>query len=383
MHKKPLNSRPKLLFVGAFPSPHRQIFGGNVTACRALLTSTLPQRVDLELIDSTQLSNPPPGLFVRLLLAARRFLIFLVRFERTRPDAVLLFTSVGASVMEKGSMAWYAKLRGVPALLFPRGGRLIDSFQRSWVTRLVTRFAFSGSAKILCQGEAWRDFVTGPLGRSPNDAPIVRNWTATPGLLEIGKHPVMPEAGVVVRVLFVGWLDREKGVLDLLEACEKLAPDHKFELNLVGEGNVSSLARKRVQQLGLTNVIHFSGWLNGDDLIQAFRDADIFVLPSWAEGLPNAMIEAMAARLAVVVTSVGNITDVIKNGENGLLVTPQDVAQLQTALSRVIDDHELRMRLAYCAHELAASNYGVEPAVERICQIISDVTERTVPDVTA
>lgn len=382
MHKKPLNSRPKLLFVGAFPPPHRHVFGGNVTACRTLLASTLPQRVDLELIDSTQLSNPPPALLVRLLLAARRFLFFLVRFERTKPDAVLLFTSVGASVIEKGSMAWYAKLRGVPALLFPRGGRLIDSFQRSWITRLATRFAFSGSAKVLCQGEIWRDFVTGPLGRSPNDAPIVRNWTATPDLLEAGERHAESEVGVVVRLLFVGWLDREKGVLDLLEACEKLAPDRKFELNLVGEGNVSSLARKRVQQLGLAGRIHFSGWLGGDDLIQAFREADIFVLPSWAEGLPNAMIEAMAARLAVVVTSVGNITDVIKDGVNGLLVTPQDVAQLQTALSRVIDDRALRVRLAYCAHDLAASNYGVEPAVERISEIISEVTGRPDPSAT-
>ncbi|MDI9244998.1 glycosyltransferase family 4 protein [Marinobacter sp. CHS3-4] len=376
MNKKPLNSRPKLLFVGAFPPPHRHVFGGNVTACRALLTSTLPRRVDLELIDSTQLSNPPPALPVRLLLAARRFLIFLVRFERTKPDVVLLFTSVGASVIEKGSMAWYAKLRRVPSLLFPRGGRLIDSFQRSLMSRLATRFAFSGSAKILCQGETWRDFVTGTLGRSPSDAPIVRNWTATRELLEVGERSVVPKAGAVARILFVGWLDREKGVLDLLDACEKLASGRKFELNLVGEGNVSTLARKRVQELGLTNVIHFSGWLDGDDLVQAFREADIFVLPSWSEGLPNAMIEAMAARLAVVVTSVGNITDVIKDGVNGLLVTPHDVTELKTALGRVIDNREFRMSLALRAQVLAASNYGVEPAVEHISEIISEVTGR-------
>src|SRR6185295_10954214 len=107
-------ARARVLFVGAFPPSGHPIFGGMVTSCRALLASTLPARVELVLLDSTQISNPPPSLPVRLLLAAVRCVRFVWLFERRRPDVVLLFVAVGASIIEKGAMAWYARLRGVP-----------------------------------------------------------------------------------------------------------------------------------------------------------------------------------------------------------------------------------------------------------------------------
>ena len=96
----------------------------------------------------------------------------------------------------------------------------------------------------------------------------------------------------------------------------------------------------------------------------------MLVLPSWVEGLPNAMVEGMAARLAIVVSSVGAIPDVIKHGHNGLLVPPRDVESLQRALDKVIRDRALRERLAKEAHVDASYEFGVEPAVERIIREI-------------
>src|SRR5579871_3235557 len=116
----------RVLFVGAFPKPGSVIFGGMVTSCRILMSSSFPSRVDLDLLDSTQISNPPPELWVRLIRAALRFGRFIGRFERHRPDAVMLFVAVGASIVEKGAMAWYARLRGVPVIMFPRGGSVVD-----------------------------------------------------------------------------------------------------------------------------------------------------------------------------------------------------------------------------------------------------------------
>lgn len=112
-------SKPRLLIVGAFPSPHRTVVGGVATSCRVLLQSSLRDRSELVLVDSSQISNPPPGFFVRLVLAMRRMAIYVARLERQRPLAVLLFASPGASAIEKGTMAWYARLRGRKALIFP------------------------------------------------------------------------------------------------------------------------------------------------------------------------------------------------------------------------------------------------------------------------
>src|SRR5439155_7702467 len=152
-------AHPRVLIVGAFPSPASQIFGGMVTSCRALLASTLPTRVELDLLDSTQARNPPPPLPSRIARSAVRFLRFIGRLEAHRPDAVLLFVADGASIVEKGAMAWYARVRSVPTVMLPRAGSIVNACNESAFTRWSTRFLFRGARKIVCQSEVWRDFA--------------------------------------------------------------------------------------------------------------------------------------------------------------------------------------------------------------------------------
>lgn len=368
--------RPRILFVGAFPPADRQVFGGMVSSCRALLQSSFSTRADLVLLDSTQISNPPPGFMVRLYLAVKRVFAYLVQFERQRPDAVLLFASVGASVIEKGAMAWYARIRGVPALIFPRGGVLIDACRGSRLTHAWVRVAIRGARAMLCQGPAWHRFAVTSLGFGAADAPIVPNWTATPALLAIGRARALVAEGEPVRLLFVGWLEEKKGIFELIEACRLLAGSHKFVLNVVGEGNASRSAHDLVAEQGLASIVNFSGWLKGENLERAFANADVLVLPSWAEGLPNAMIEAMAAKLAVVVTSVGNIPDVVGDEREVLLVPSRDIPALKNALARVIEDKDLRYRLADAAFSMAERQFGAEQAANRLLTATRETIRR-------
>lgn len=362
--------QPRILFVGAFPAPSREVFGGNVTDCKALLSSSLPDRVDLILLDSTQISNPPPALPLRLLLAIKRFFKYLVLFERHRPDAVLMFASAGASFVEKSTMAWYARITGVPALMFPRGGILMDRCNQSTYTMNWVRIAAKGARKFLCQGPAWQRFAVDMIGFNPEDAPIIPSWTATPALLSIGRKRICNSGDRPVQLMFLGWLERNKGIFELIEACKMLSESRNFVLHIAGEGSASFQARELVEKYGLEKIVCFHGWLKGSDLEDMLASADVFVLPSWAEGLPNAMIEAMAAKLAVVVSGVGNIPDVVANGKEALLVPPQDVAALKEALAKVIDGPVLRQQLGEAAFSLAESQWSVEPAVDKLLSAI-------------
>jgi glycosyltransferase involved in cell wall biosynthesis len=338
-----------------------------VSSCRALLQSSLVRKIELDLFDTTQISNPPPNLLVRALLAIQRITRYVGRFERQRPNAVLLFAAVGASLLEKGAMAWYARLRGVPALLFPRGGGIIDASRDSAFTRWWVKLVFRGASKILCQSERWQGFAVETLKFSLQDAPVISNWTASPELLALGRaRGTVTLSAKIPRLLFMGWMDREKGVSELLEACRRLAATRRFTLHFAGEGTCSEFARSFVESHNLESVVKFNGWLRGDDLLAALAAADVFVLPSWAEGLPNAMIEAMAARLAVVVTSVGSVPDVVIDGMHALLIPPRDVGALEEALARVIDDCSLRSRLADAGHVLAEKRFDVERAVDQL-----------------
>lgn len=360
-----IKSRPRLLFVGAFPPPERQIFGGHVTACRALLESSFPSHFDLDLIDSTQISNPPPGLPIRLFIAARRFGRFLWRFEHRRPEVVLLFLGTGASVVEKCAMAWYARLRGVPAVLFPRGGSLRDSADQSPTYRRFLQIAFRGGRMVFCQSPQVQAFAIEVLGFTADQAPVIMNWTATAELLAIGRRRTIRVDGPV-RILFVGWLEIEKGVLELLEALRGLDTERQYSIDFVGDGALAQEAATLVRDWGLSERVRFRGWLTGPQVREALADADMFVLPSWEEGMPNAMIEAFAAKVAVVVTNVGGVPDVAVDGINALLIRPRNVHELRTAIARLIENDRLRMDLATAGFATAERRFGIDAAVAKL-----------------
>jgi glycosyltransferase involved in cell wall biosynthesis len=346
------------------------VFGGMVTSCLALMESSFPRRVDLTLLDSTQISNPVPPLLVRAARAAWRLLRYVWKFERRRPDAVLLFVALGASIVEKGVMAWYARLRGVPAVMFPRGGSIVDDCRLSAFTRTWARCSFGGARQIICQSELWRRFAIEVLGFAPANVAVVRNWTASRALLALGAARAA-DSHSPVRLLFVGWLERDKGIFELLEAARLLVSSgRQFVLDVAGDGSAAPEARAMIARHGLGAVVRLRSWLAEAELEEALRQSDVLVLPSWAEGLPNAMVEAMAARLAVVVTHVGAVPEVVADRRSAMLVEPRNPESLAAALAAILDDPQLRQEIAAEGFRIAARDFEVEHAVDRLLELI-------------
>jgi glycosyltransferase involved in cell wall biosynthesis len=363
----------KVLVVGGFPHSNAKVFGGIVTSCRVLLESSFPNRFDLVLVNTTQITNPPPHFIIRLILSVKRLIIYVYLLISKKPDAVLLFTSKGFSLVEKGFMAWVARVCGVPSLMFPRGGALINDAKSSVYQRFWIRLALNGSNIFLCQGPSWIDFATKDLGFPRSRVILVPNWTASSNLLRIGENRSSCHASTKLQILFLGWLEREKGIFELLDACAQISSNFEFTLTIAGRGEAELSARDHVKEKKLLDHVHFAGWVEGRELEQMLAKSDIFVLPSWSEGLPNAMIEAMAARLAVVVSSVGNIPHVITDGKEALLVPPKNALAIRIALEKLLEHSEFRESLAQRGHEFVRQNYSVEPAIEKLSLAISSL----------
>jgi glycosyltransferase involved in cell wall biosynthesis len=202
-------------------------------------------------------------------------------------------------------------------------------------------------------------------------SPIIYNWTASPELIKLGEDRAYSTNVTQIRVLFLGWLEREKGIFELLQACEELQGTVNFNLTIAGNGHAMLEANTYVNVHGLSSIVSFLGWVHGDDLNRVLASSDVLVLPSWAEGFPNALVEAMAAGLAVVTTMVGAIPSVLTDGREALLVPPRDGKALTKALRKVINDVDFRENLQRRGHEFARENFTIEPAVEKLTTVIN------------
>ncbi|MEM2241036.1 MAG: glycosyltransferase family 4 protein [Nitrososphaeria archaeon] len=154
--------------------------------------------------------------------------------------------------------------------------------------------------------------------------------------------------GVEDNILFIGRLSRIKGVYDLLKAFTIVKRFHdSCQLTIIGDGplknDIIHLVQKHDQ---LRKSVIFVGYILSRSLIyKHFYNSTVLVLPSYSEGMPTVILEAMAVGVPVIVTDVGDISDVIVHGENGLLVKPGDVKELAENILAVIWDKNLRRKL--------------------------------------
>ncbi len=367
-------SKPKLLIVGAFPSKDKIIYGGILKSCKIILDSSINKEFEIITLDSTQISNPPPALIIRSFLAFLRLWKLIAKLIYFRPEAVLIFASDGASAIEKGIMVLICSIFKCKTLLFPRAGNLISQTSQSKVMLFVVKLLFKKADVFLCQGNKWRDYAINILEFDESKVQFISNWTATRSLIEIGENRRYADRKNASKILFVGWLEEFKGVFELLEAAKNLyKEDLNFHLTLAGNGNAEIDAKEFVIKNNLTKVVSFTGWVDDSGLKELLKNNEIFVLPSWAEGLPNSMIEAMASGLAVIVTPVGVIKDFIVDNENGLIVEVNDVSSLQIAIKKLICSKGITNKLAINGLSTAKNNFSSEIVINNLLGVIKEI----------
>jgi glycosyltransferase involved in cell wall biosynthesis len=186
-----------------------------------------------------------------------------------------------------------------------------------------------------------------------------------------------PRAGSVRRrIVALGLLGPRKGTPELLDALGTPAMrELDWEAIIGGNGEVEA-SRARAAALGLADRVQIPGWVDPATVSALLAGADIFVLPSHHEGLPVAILEAMASGLPVVTTPVGAIPEIVVAHETGLLVPPGAVEALAAALADLVKNPELRARLGKNARALVERDFRIEVIAERFLSIYRERAKR-------
>jgi glycosyltransferase involved in cell wall biosynthesis len=161
-----------------------------------------------------------------------------------------------------------------------------------------------------------------------------------------------------LQLVYVGRLVRTKGLFEIVEALTELRrAGRAFKLSIAGEGPDKTELLAASQRFGLQDCVQFLGGVFGAEKYRLWLDSDVFVFPSYTEGLPYSLLEAMAAACVPITTPVAAIPDVMRNGEHGLFVPPKDARALAMAIATLDDDRERLTRMAEAARRRVLEQY--------------------------
>lgn len=310
------------------------LVGGQVTAARGLLDFVNSKGIPCTLVDTAE----PAALerrWSRLCAKVRVVWSSLKVAALGQQKSALFFKSTNLGLIERSIPALVLRLRGVKVGLFFRNSQIFSLKPGSIQDRYV-RVLLKPYSVFFVQGERWKAHLVS-MGFPSSQVVVIPNWLPV-GFDVLPKRKPAPQAPV--RFVFTGKIVREKGVFEVLEALGTDDLASRCEFVFAGDGPAFRECQQWLENRGWDNV-SFVGNLGSEAIRELLSNSDVFVMPSYHEGFPNSVLEAMALGLPVIATPVGAIGDSIVDGENGLLIQCRSPRSLADAMTHYLDNRSL------------------------------------------
>lgn len=291
--------------------------GGILSLSMELNHYAISQGHCLQIIDTLQSSFPVPPMTTRLRKGLIRIIKIVHLLHTKKIAGVILFSGAGASFYERALMTGICRLYGVKSILMIVSGFFVIQVEQSAVAHFFAKLFLKLPHIIGMQGNSWRPFY------QQLDVPLtkmltVRNWI--PSYMQISSSPRSLKSGERLRFCFLGWLVQDKGVRELADAIICLAPRYDFEFIFIGSGTLQVELEQVIEKNNLKERVYFTGWVKPESVASYLGESHVFVLPSKAEGFPNALLEAFSLGLPAICTNVGTISDSLQHERNGYLL---------------------------------------------------------------
>ncbi len=276
-----------------------------------------------------------------------------------------LHTSSGPSFWRKACFALLAFAFGRPVLLHIHSGEFM-SFYRDGCGRMrrsLVNFVLARSARVIALSPSWRALTL-------SIEPRARVICIPNPVIAADERPRRLHEPVV---LFLGKISAEKGVFDLLAAWGQVcASVDGARLVLAGDGDLDA-ARKQIMRSGLADSVEVPGWISGAVKDAFFARTAVCVLPSYFEGMPMSLLEAMGCGIPCVASSVGGIPDMITQGVEGCLIQAGDVQALAKGLMELLSDEERYAAMSQAALARFRSEFSADVVIPRLEKLYTEM----------
>ena len=287
--------------------------------------------------------------------------------DKEKPEVVHICTSAGLGLVRDFLLVRAAKKKGIKSVIHLHFGRIPElSQKRNWEWRLLSKVLHMCNVPVVMNRPSEKTLMREGFKNVtylPN--PLGMNALATIRKDE-GKYKRIPH-----RLLYCGHVMKTKGVLELVDGCRNI---HDIELRIVGKcmpdikDEMLNVARKSGNDVSW---LTFVGEVTHEDVIREFYQADAFVFPSYSEGFPNVILEAMACGCPIVSSDVGAIPEMldIDGDACGICFSPHSSDEVYRAVSSIIDNDEMKTSFALTAKERVNKLYAIPQVWEQLIQV--------------
>lgn len=338
---------PRVLMIG----PSLQEEGGMGTVSRLILSHVK----DLDINHVASWNNLPGS--IRLPSKLRVIQVFCLAWIRLFAELLLNPVDILHFHMSERGSAWRTMIFattayafGKPVIIHTHGAEFHLFYEKlPKFSKQLINWVLQKTSYLIVLSESWRKYYVFNCQLSPEKVIVLRNPVEYP-IVAPSRDDSQP-----IKLLFLGKINQRKGIYDLLNSYAAFKQNCQIPVKLIiaGSGEIE-LTLKLAEKLGISQDLNFLGWINPVQKNELLAQVHGFVLPSYNEGLPMALLEAMSWGLSIITTPVGGIGEVIKDRETGLLVEPGNIEQLTAAIRLLVTDHSLRSTLGVKAREKAA-----------------------------
>ncbi len=275
-----------------------------------------------------------------------------VHIANAAADVAMMAVCIGTSVEPELPWSWSFTMHGPTEFFDVNGSHLVEKLRSAQFVVCISDFARS-QLMVYCPPEMWSKLHVIHVG-----IPIEQFTDHRPGALRSHEDRT---------ILLIGRQVPEKGHGVLLEAVALLLERGlEVKATLAGDGAARADFEGLAERLSIAARVSFPGAVGQDDICALYADASIFCLPSFAEGVPGVLMEAMAMETPVVSTRIAGISELIDDGHTGLLVAPGRADLLADALERLLRDPALRRAMGSAAREKVIREFNTETSAEQL-----------------
>ena len=296
------------------------------------------------------------GPLFKLLYFARSFLIYVVKLPAYQ--IVHIHFSEPVSAIRKSFFFLFARLFGKKIIVHFHSFSPETTIKSKY--RWLYKMLFTKANKAVVLSEYWKREVKNEFAGLTDPLIIYNPSIHTPGLFQRN------EALKTNYILFAGTLNDRKGFKDLIKGFSLIASQYPdWKLVFAGNGEIDA-GRVLAKELKIESQVEFAGWVSGEKKDDLFNNATIFCLPSYAEGFPMAILDAMSYSIPVVATPVGGVTDVFQDNYHLLIFPPGNIQELSNKLKILINDSALRKDLVAHSSLVIKEKFELSRVVAKI-----------------